>query len=246
EELRRGVFRKNERLMLPQEFVGQLFASANVARFDQGEPLPRFAEPGIVIFHAFKRTGEWTGRALRPQSQIDSEQIRFAAGERFYNLFRQSVVPFVIRESPLTFFAIEENEVDVGAVIQFPATKLAHAQNGEFSAGRACARASVCRILRKRWRGKLQPSMIVRPSCPPVPTPRPLRAKRCASFRALSTSVKGENSQLQLIPSCRASRPAFAGARGQTLKFRGAPANEAAPDRAAIVPRKSAKPPEDV
>src|SRR5205085_11795316 len=87
--------------------------------------------------------------------------------------------------------------------------------------------------------------MIVRPSCPPVPTPRPLRAKRCVSFRALSTKVKGENSQLQLIPSCRAIRPAFAEARGQTLKFRGAPASEAAPDRAAIVPRKSAKPPED-
>ena len=80
--------------------------------------------------------------------------------------------------------------------------------------------------------------MIVPPSCPPAPTPRPLRAKRCASFRALSTSVKDENSQLQLIPSCRAIRPAFAEARGQTLKFRGAPANEAAPDRAAIVPRK--------
>src|SRR6478752_732967 len=87
--------------------------------------------------------------------------------------------------------------------------------------------------------------MIVRPSCPPGPTPRPLRAKRCVSFRALSTSVKDENSQLQLIPSCRAIRPAFAEARGQTLKFRGAPANEAARDRAAIVPRKSAKPPED-
>ena len=53
-------------------------------------------------------------------------------------------MPFVIRESPLTFFAIEENEVDVGAVIQFPAAKLAHAQNGEFSAGRACARAQAC------------------------------------------------------------------------------------------------------
>src|SRR5438445_4190705 len=107
------------------------------------------------------------------------------------------------------------------------------------------ARASECRILRKRWRGKLQPSMIVRPSCPPVPTPRPLRAKRCVSFRALSTNVKGENSQLQLIPSCRAIRPAFAEARGQTLKFRGAPASEAAPDRAAIVPHKSAKSRED-
>src|SRR5436305_8443990 len=87
--------------------------------------------------------------------------------------------------------------------------------------------------------------MIVRPSCPPVPTPRPLRAKRCVSFRALSTNVKGENSQLQLIPSCRAVRPAFAEARGQTSKFRGAPANEEAPDRAAIVPHKSAKSPED-
>src|SRR6185437_9867974 len=58
----------------------------------------------------------------------------------------QSVPPAgcAIRESPLTFFAVEENEVDVGAMIQFPAAKLAHAQNGEFSAGRARARAQAC------------------------------------------------------------------------------------------------------
>src|SRR5438105_2361530 len=32
--------------------------------------------------------------------------------------------------------------------------------------------------------------MIVRPSCPPVRTPQPLRAKRCASSRALASSSR--------------------------------------------------------
>src|SRR5437764_12253646 len=73
----------------------------------------------------------------------------------------------------------------------------------------------------------------------------PLRGERCASFRALSTSVRRGNFQLELIANCCATLPAFAAARGQTVKFRGARASEEARDRAAIVPRKSAKPPED-
>src|SRR5205823_4421640 len=165
-QLRCGVFRKNERLMLPREFVGQLFTSANVAGFDQRQPLPGLAEPGIVIFHAFERTGERAGRTLGSQPQVGSEQ------------------------------------------------------------------------------GRLPLNTIFRPSCPRAMTPLPARAKRCASFLVLSTSVRRGNFQPELISSCWTTLPAFAAARGRTSKFRGALATEEARGRAAIVPRKFAKPPE--
>src|SRR5438067_1047702 len=99
--------------------------------------------------------------------------------------------------------------------------------------------------LRKRWRGKLPLNTIVRPSCPRAMTLPPARAKRYASFLVLSTSVRHGNFQLELIANCCVTLPAFAAARGQTSKFRGAPASEEARDRAAIAPHKSAKPPED-
>src|SRR5947208_3093739 len=99
EQLRRGILRKNERLMLPRKFVGQLFTSANVARFDQREALPGFAEPSIIIFHAFERAGERAGRTLGTQSQIEPEQNRLARRKGFYESFREAVVPFVIGQS---------------------------------------------------------------------------------------------------------------------------------------------------
>src|SRR5437763_16148599 len=109
---------------------------------------------------------------------------------------------------------------------------------------RAYSHATVCRILRKPWRGKLPLNTIVRPSCPRAIPPLPARAKRCASFLVLSTSVRRGNFQPELISSCWTTLPAFAAARGRTSKFRGALATEEARGRAAIVPRKSANPPE--
>src|SRR5215467_15215276 len=48
----------NKRLMLPQEFVSQLTATADSARLDQRKTFPGLAKSGIIIFHAVERAGQ--------------------------------------------------------------------------------------------------------------------------------------------------------------------------------------------
>src|ERR1700682_3829183 len=43
----------------------------------------------------------------------------------------------------LSFLAVEENKIDIGTVIQFPPTELAHCEDGEFSAGRSVSLAQL-------------------------------------------------------------------------------------------------------
>src|SRR6266480_6194012 len=74
QQIRRRAFGINERLMLPQEFVSQLAAAADSARLDQRKAFPGFAEPGIIIFHALERAGQWPRRAFRSQTQIDAKE----------------------------------------------------------------------------------------------------------------------------------------------------------------------------
>ena len=54
QQIRRRTFRINERLVLLQEFVDQLFAPGDPARTNQREPFPRFAEASIIVFHALE------------------------------------------------------------------------------------------------------------------------------------------------------------------------------------------------
>src|ERR671937_670693 len=74
QQIGRCAFRVNKRLMLPQEFVSQLPAAADSARFDQRKTFPGFAEPGIIIFHALERPSQWPCRAFRTQTEIDAEK----------------------------------------------------------------------------------------------------------------------------------------------------------------------------
>src|SRR5437764_13685065 len=62
QQVGRCAFGVNERLMLPQEFVSQLAAAADSARRDQRTAVAGFAEPGIMIFHARRRAGQWPRR----------------------------------------------------------------------------------------------------------------------------------------------------------------------------------------
>src|SRR5205814_10548566 len=55
EQVGRRALRINKRLMLSQEFICQLAAASDASRLDLCERLPRLAEAGIIIFHAFKR-----------------------------------------------------------------------------------------------------------------------------------------------------------------------------------------------
>ena len=74
QQIGRRAFGINERLMLPQEFVSQFTTAADSARLDQCKAFPRFAEAGIVIFHARERTGQGTRGAFRPKAKIDAEK----------------------------------------------------------------------------------------------------------------------------------------------------------------------------
>src|SRR5438067_10692592 len=124
---------KNERLMLPEKFVGQLAAAGDAARLGQRQPLPCFAKPGIIIFHAVDRAGERSRRSLRAEPQIDPKKRarRIVSGERLDYFRAELIEPFVIGQvrRHLPFLAIDEDYVDIGAVVQLPAAEFSQAQN---------------------------------------------------------------------------------------------------------------------
>src|SRR5438270_450581 len=74
EHIRRRTFGINEGLMLAQKFVGQLPAAGDAAGFNQRETFPSFTEAGIIVFHALERTGQRSGGAFWPETQIDAKE----------------------------------------------------------------------------------------------------------------------------------------------------------------------------
>src|SRR5262252_6809484 len=74
QQIGRDAFRVNERLVLPQEFIGQFAAAADSARLDQRQAFPGFAKPGIIIFHALKGPSQWPRRTFRSKTQVDAEK----------------------------------------------------------------------------------------------------------------------------------------------------------------------------
>src|SRR6266576_6352648 len=105
----------NKRLMLSQEFVGQLAAAANSARLDQRKTLPGFAESRIIIFHALERAGQWPRRALRSQTQIDAKKRAswMPGGKCFEDSLCQPVKEFVIGNvrRELAFLTVEKEKI---------------------------------------------------------------------------------------------------------------------------------------
>src|SRR5439155_26327921 len=97
QQVGRCAFGVNERLMLPQKFVSQLAAAADSARLDQRKAFPGFAEPGIIIFHALERAGQWLRRAFGSQTQIDAKEraSRMLSLKSFEHSFSQPVKEFV-------------------------------------------------------------------------------------------------------------------------------------------------------
>src|SRR5437868_10618263 len=123
----------DERLMLPEEFVSQLAAARDPARLYQCKPFPGFAESGIIIFHALKRTSQWACRAFRAQAQIDPKKRTgvMRSRKRFENSFSQPVEEFVIGNvrRELAFLAVEKKKVNIRAVIQLAAAKFSEREN---------------------------------------------------------------------------------------------------------------------
>src|SRR4029077_2653568 len=117
EQIRRCTFRVDEWLMQPQEIVSQLAAAGDSARLDERNPLPRFAEPRVIVFHALERPSQRACRAFGAQPQIRSKQRagRMRLRECFENLVSQSIEKLMVRNvgRELAFFAVEKKKIDV-------------------------------------------------------------------------------------------------------------------------------------
>src|SRR4029453_11805415 len=135
QQIRRRAFGVNKRMMLPQKFVGQFPAAADSARLDQRKTFPGFAEAGVIIFHALERAGQWSGRAFRSETQIDTKEraSRMPGRKCFEDSFSHAVKEFMIgnMSGELAFLTVEKKKINVRAVIQLPAAKLAQCKNGE-------------------------------------------------------------------------------------------------------------------
>src|SRR6185312_152112 len=125
-QIRRRALGINERLMLAEEFVGEFAAPANSASLDQREPFPGLAETGVIVFHAREGAGEGSGGPFGSKAEIDSEKCpgRTRGGKGFHDFGSEQVEPFMVRESRrnLSFLIVNKDDVDVGAMIQLPAT----------------------------------------------------------------------------------------------------------------------------
>ena len=111
--------------MLAKKFIGQLAIPRDSAGFDQSDPFPGFAETGVIVFHAFARTGEGPGPAFGPQSKINAEKsaLRVRRGKRFENSFSEAVKPLMIRNARrhLALVAVKKDKIDIGAMVQLAA-----------------------------------------------------------------------------------------------------------------------------
>src|SRR5215510_2757577 len=135
-QIRRRAFGVNKRLMLPQEFVSQFPAAADSTGLDQRKTFPSFAKASIIIFDALERASQRSSRAFRSQTQIDTKKraSRMPRRKCFDDSFSQPVKEFVIGNvrCEVAFLTVEKKKIDVRAVVQLSAAKLAQCKNGEF------------------------------------------------------------------------------------------------------------------
>src|SRR3954471_24381077 len=99
EQLGTRAPRIDERLMLAQKIVSQLCASRDPPRLGERESLPRFAESGVVIFHAREGARYRSRAAFGSETQIHAKERagRIAAGEGLEDFRAQPIEPFMIR-----------------------------------------------------------------------------------------------------------------------------------------------------
>ena len=93
------------------------------------------------MLHAFERACERTGRAFRPQSEIDPQQraLGIGRGKALQNFFAEAIEELMIRETrrELALVAVNKDKIDIGTVVQLAPAKFAQRQNRKFRFGRA-------------------------------------------------------------------------------------------------------------
>jgi len=93
---------------------------------------------GIVTKRVRQADGEFAFIALRPQTKINAKDWSFRSGarENFCHLLRQANKVLAIGDGCARRFgtvAVEEKQVDVGAVVELIAAELAERQDGKRS-----------------------------------------------------------------------------------------------------------------
>ena len=236
EQIRRRAFRKNERLKLAQEIVGQFAVAADPPRLDQREPLPHFAKAGVIIFHALERTDERPGAAFRAQTQIDAEERtgRVGGGKSLDDLVPESGEPFVVAKlrGQLSLLAVDKDEIDIGTVIQFSAAQFSQADDRELTFRRAPALAQFgIPVIVDVSLGRYRPAATTRSAFLRAGRLPPLRATRSAPSRDLSKNAECESYRPRARPGPRGcADPSASGrSRGDRRKRRDAPAREESP-----------------
>ena len=133
QQIRCRTFRINERLMMSQEFVNKLVASANAARFESVRVVPRFRQTRRNNFPC-SRVSEREARRCPPAAAAD----RFGRASLSGSLRKMSrlscaqpIEPFVITlvRRDLAFFTVEKNHIDIGTVIQLAAAQFSQSEN---------------------------------------------------------------------------------------------------------------------
>ena len=102
-------------------------------RLDQRESLEGFTLRLVVVRVLPQRAGNIALTSHRAQTQVDPIQIALGGvvAERLREPPRQSVEELVVRRCVGVGWLVDIDQVDVGAVVQLPATQFAHADHRE-------------------------------------------------------------------------------------------------------------------
>ena len=139
-----GVAKRLDRL---EEFRAELAIAGDRAGLEEHEAFPRLAPFGVVGFVAVERAGERSGVPLRAEAQVDAVELAVGGdpGDLGPEVFRKAPEELVVghRARPGfgarggrvaehgAFVAVDEEEVDVRAEVQFLSAELAECEDAK-------------------------------------------------------------------------------------------------------------------
>jgi hypothetical protein len=125
----------DDRLELGGQQAPQRPVSGHRAELDQRLTLPRARAGPVVLERRGQRPHERPPRALRPQPHVDAERepVRGLPRQQPAEALRQLRVRLPPRPGhlPVLGRGVDEDQIDVGRVVELPAAELPHGEDGE-------------------------------------------------------------------------------------------------------------------
>jgi len=127
------------------ELAGECGIAGDAPGFDEHHAFPGLAPLGVVVLVAGEGSGEGAGVAFRAEAEVDPVEgaVGGKAGEFGDQVFDEALEELVTGDAAsgsagggrfieeVAFFGVDEEEVDVRAIVEFLAAEFSHAEDAE-------------------------------------------------------------------------------------------------------------------